>query len=47
MVKKAEARVKAVRITGSDTSNLKRTFLVICFGAEVLGNFILTPDTGL
>ena len=33
MVKKAEAREKAVMITGRDTSNLKRTFLVISFGA--------------
>jgi len=43
MVKKAEARAKAVMITGRDTSNLKRTFLVISFGAEVLGSFIITP----
>jgi hypothetical protein len=43
MVKKAEAREKAVMITGRDTSNLKRTFLVISFGAEVLGSFIITP----
>jgi len=47
MVRKAEARVKAVMITGRATSNLKRTFLVISFGAEVLGSFIFNPDTGL